>query len=156
MAIKIKQVIIRPGIWGLTKKDLRDAGRIAIKFTGDVWQSTYKKLHFAKFAAAKYGYKPRTHAYERRKMREHPESEGRPLVFTGVSERRAMASDRVVATAKSFDSFRAECIIDAPALNYRQLADEVTRVTDAESANLQNVFAKAFTAEFLAIAETKN
>jgi len=155
MAIIIKQVIVKPGLWGLTKRDLRDAGRVAIKAAGDYWHRQFKKNHFQAFAAAKYGYKRRTWRYEERKMREHPESQGRPLVFTGESERRAMASDTVNATAKSYSAFRAECVINANTLNYRQLADEVTRTTTAEDARLQNEFATVFTREFMAIANTK-
>lgn len=155
MTIKLKQVIVKPGLWGLTKKDLRDAGRVAIGEAGDYWHAKFKKHHFQTYAYAKYGYEPRTYAYRRRKDREHPEAQGRPLVWTGESERRAMASDAVHATAKSFDSFRAEVIINAPTLNYRRLADEVTRTIAGEDAQLQNVFAKAFTREFLAIAAGK-
>lgn len=155
VALKLKAVIVKPGLWGLTRRDLRDAGRDAIEVAGDYWHARFKKLHFAEFAAAKYGYKRRTAAYQDRKDREHPEANGRPLVFTGESERRAMASVAVHATAKSFDSFKAEVIIDAPTLNYRQLADEVTRTLASEDVALQNVFAKEFTRRFLQAAESK-
>jgi len=154
MAIQIKQVIVKPGLWGLTKKDLRDAGRVAIRACGDYWHQKFKKHHFQTYAYARYGYKPRTEAYRRRKHHEHPEAEGRPLVWTGDSERRAMASQAVVATAKSWESFKAEVTIDAPTLNYQQLYEEVTVVNAQEQGILQNLFATEFTREFLAIAST--
>ncbi len=153
--MKFKVVIIRPGIWGLTKKDLRDAGREAMRPPLVRWHNDYKPLHFQKFAVAKYGYKPNTAAYERRKRKEHPEAQGRPMVWTGDSERRALASKGVTVSATSFERFTGKAQINAPTLNYQRLADQVTRLTEHEYLVLQNDFARGFTANFLAIADDK-
>jgi hypothetical protein len=155
MALKLKVVIVKPGLWGLTKKDLRDAGREAIQYAGLYWHEHYKGLHFQVFAIPKYGYQRNTHDYERRKKREHPEAGGRPMVYSGESERRAMASDKVRATAKSWEAFHADVVIDAPALNYRRLHDQMTKTTPAEELVLANEFARKFTSNFLAIGASR-
>jgi hypothetical protein len=92
---------VKPGILGLGKNDLRECGRESMRETGLEWHRRYKGFHFQIFAFAKYGYQRRSKAYERRKEREHPEAVGRPLVFSGDSEQSAMASNVVVARAKS-------------------------------------------------------
>ena len=139
-----KAKIVNPGMLGLTKTDLRTAGREGIGAAGDYWHRHYKKHHFQKYAFAKYAYKRRSKSYERRKQREHPEANGRPLVWSGESERRAMASETVHAKAKSFEAFRAECIVDAPALNYKQLHDEMVRVTVHEERALAREFGTVY------------
>jgi hypothetical protein len=95
--------IIQPGLLGLTKTDLRNIGREAIKEAGLSWHRRYKSFHFQIFAFQKYSYRRRTKKYEQRKRRDHPEANGRPLVFTGNSERSAMAANAVTAIATSFD-----------------------------------------------------
>jgi hypothetical protein len=66
-----------------------------------------------------------------------------------------MASDKVVATAASYDSFHADVIVEAPALNYQRLYDQVVRTIPSEDAAMQNEFAQKTTDAFLVIAETK-
>lgn len=155
MIHKFKAVIVKPGLWGLTKKDIRDSGREAMRAPLLMWHRQMKHLHFQKFAVGKYGYKPNSAAYERRKLHDHPESEGRPMVYSGDSESRAMASEGIKVKAKSWEKFSGEAIINAPTLNYQRLADQVTRVTPSELGTLQNEFATGFIANFLAMAQQK-
>jgi len=153
--MKLKVVIAKPGLWGLTKNDLRDAGRDAIYLTGVWWHENLKHHHFQIYAFGRYGYKPRAPPYERRKEQEHPEAEGRPNVWTGDSERSAMAGNKVLATARSWEAFHADVVVIAPKLNYGRRYQEIVSTTGAEDAQLANHFAHGFTREFLAIAETK-
>lgn len=152
MPLQLKVVIVKPGLWGLGKQELRNAGREAIEYAGLYWHEHYKAFHFQKFAYAKYGYQRRTAKYERSKQKLHPEAEGRPNVFTGESERSAMASNKVRATAKSWESFHADVIINAPTLNYTQRHAEIIATTAGEDAQLSNQFARRFTDNFLAVA----
>jgi hypothetical protein len=152
---RFKAIIVKPGLWGLSKKDIRDAGRHGILCAGLYWHDHMKRHHFQLYAFGKYNYKPRAPVYERRKDREHPEAQGRPLVFGGDSERSAMASRTVKATAKSWEQFHADVVINAPTLNYQQLYDEATRVTSSEERTLANIFATQTTNTFLATASAK-
>jgi len=153
--MNIKASIIKPGVWGLTRTDLRTAGREAMREPLMLWHRRMKGLHFQKFAVAKYGYKPNDPAYEKRKKKEHPEANGRPMVWTGDSENRAMASDGIKVAAGSFERFTGWAIINAPTLNYQRLADQVTRVTEAEIKTLESEFAKSYTRNYLATAAAK-
>lgn len=147
--------IVKPGLLGLGKQDLRDCGREAIRAAGFEWHRRYKSFHFQRFAFAKYGYERRSYAYEARKRREHPEAQGRPLVFTGDSERSAMASNTVVATAASWESYSAAVHVDAPTLNYQRLHKELTRVTVHEQRALAEVFRREFERQMVARANLK-
>jgi len=147
--------IIRPGLLGLSKTDLRNIGRAAIAEAGYSWHRRYKSFHFQIFAFAKYGYRKRTKKYEQRKKREHPEAQGRPLVFSGNSERSAMASNIVRAAATSFDRFQARVSINAPTLNYQRLHDEMTRTTVGEQRQLAEDFRDEFERRLVSTANQK-
>jgi hypothetical protein len=149
----LKARIVKPGILGLKKRDLQDCGRTGIHAAGLLWHRQYKKHHFQKYAFAKYRYRRRSKAYERRKHREHPEAEGRPLVFTGESERRAMSAEVVHATATSWDRARAHVVVSGPNLNFH--ADEATRVSVYEERRLAQEFADRYERRLVAIANQK-
>lgn len=153
--IRLFARVVQPGLLGLGKRDLQACGRESIRECGLMWHARYKGFHFQRFAFAKYGYKRRTKAYERRKQKEHPEAQGRPLVFTGDSERSAMAQNAVVATAKSWEQYTAEVRINAPTLNYRQLHAELTRVTAGEQRSLAEHFRSQFERRLVAAANLK-
>jgi hypothetical protein len=147
--------LVKPGYLGLSRTDLRECGVAGMAAAGRKWHRDYKRHHFEKYAFAKYRYKRRTTEYERRKAREHPENAGRPLMFTGESRRSAMASDTVIATAKNWETFRAEVHVDAPALNYRQLHDEMTRVAVSEEREMAREFRQTFERRLVSRAHQK-
>jgi hypothetical protein len=59
--------------------------------------------HFQGFAAAKYGYYPRTKKYNDRKLKQVGHTD--PLVFTGASRREATSNHRIAATPKGSKLF---------------------------------------------------
>jgi hypothetical protein len=75
--MRLSARITEPKLWGLTKRDMQDAGRSAIEAAGKLWHDKIKRRHFLKEAVEMYGYRPRTKSYEQKKQREHPEA-GRP------------------------------------------------------------------------------
>lgn len=151
--MKLKMVIIRPGIWGLTKKDLRDAGRDAMYAPMLLWHAQFKKHHFQLYAFGKYGIPHPTHGYAERKDREHPEAEGRPNVFSGQSEQLAMASNQVRVKAQSFERFTGEAVIDGPNLNFHP--ERMTVLAANELVAMQAAFAEGYKKNFLAAAERR-
>lgn len=148
--------IVRPGLMGLGRRDLQACGRDGIRDAGLLWHRKYKGFHFQRFAFAKYGYKRRSKKYEQQKQRAHPEAEGRPLVFTGDSERSARAGNTVHARAPSWERAVAEVIVNAPTLNYRQLHDEMTRVTVFEQRVLAEQFRSTFERRMVSLANGKS
>ncbi len=142
--MNLKAVIIAPGLWGLNKSAFRKIGRDAIAAAGLLWHTSFKRRHFQAEAFDLYGYKQRSKKWEARKAKVHPESAGRPLVFTGESEQLAMAQNRVDARATSFDQYHAEVTVSAPHLNFH--ANEMTRTTAEEDAWMAAAFAESFEA----------
>ncbi len=72
----------------------------------------------------------------------HPESGGRPLVFTGESERLAMAQNRVTTRVPDWAHYRADVTVSAPKLNF--WSSRVTRTTAEEDDEMQATFAQVF------------
>jgi hypothetical protein len=142
----LRGTMVRIGIYGLQKRDYQNIGRVAIKAAGDWWHARYKNSHFQLFAFGRYGYRKRTAAWEAKKAAEHPEAGGRPLVFTGNSERDAMSASEVRATATAHDRYHAEVVIAGPTLNFH--ADEMTRVIGSEIRTMENAFALGWAGEF--------
>lgn len=149
--MNFKAMIVRPGLWGLSRKDLQNIGRSAIEAAGLYWHANFKAKHFQLEAFERYGYKPRSKAWEAEKARVHPEANGRPLVFSGESEQLAMAQNRVKATAKNFETYSAEVTVSAPTLNYH--AEEMTATTDAELEAIATEFARVFELGMVAAAQ---
>ena len=152
--MRFKAYIIRPGLFGLTKSDLRAIGRKAIENIGLMWHYKYKAFHFKSFAAAKYGYSPRSPKYRNAEFafgKRRNNGPPRPLVFTGESERLAMASNTVRAKATSFDKYHVEVIVNAPALNFKNkntaidMRREMTTVIPSELKAMELRFAQVFT-----------
>jgi hypothetical protein len=142
--MRFKAVIVKPGLWGLRKSDLRDIGRDAIEAAGKLWHYLFKRRHFTHEAFDLYRYSRRSRKYEARKAKFHPDADGRPLVFTGESERLAMAANVVIAKATTFDKYHADVNVSAPNLNFH--AREMTRTTDYEDAAMEEKFAEVFEA----------
>lgn len=146
--------IVKPGYLGLGRRQLQGCGRAAIAAAALYWHQHYKGFHFQSFAFQKYAYRKRSTGYQRLKKREHPEAHGRPLVFSGESERLAMASEKVDAAATSFDRYHARALISAPNLNFH--ADEMTRVTVGEERRLAEEFRAVFEQQLTAAAAVNN
>ena len=146
--------IAKVGYLGLQKQDFREVGRRSITAAGMLWHRRFKMLRFQLFAFGRYHLRKRTPAYEAHKRREHPEAEGRPLVFSGDSEQRAAAADRVTATARSWQQYHADVHIDAPTLNYH--ADEATRLIETERRAMETEFQLTFLQQTHRIAGEKS
>lgn len=140
--MKLSAHIVKPGLWGLSRKQLQDIGRDAIEAAGLYWHAHFKSRHFTREAFDLYGYTPRSPAWEAEKARLYPDHAGLPLVFTGESQALAMAQNRVRATAKNFESYSAEVTVSAPTLNYH--AEEMTVTTPDELAEIGVEFARVF------------
>lgn len=152
--MNFKASLVQPGMWGMTKSSLRTVGREAIRTTGLFWHANFKWLHFQKLAFERYGFKQPSPKYAALKERQHPEAEGRPLVFTGESERDAMAANKVDATASSYEKFQADCIINGPNLNFHP--DMASAITREEEETLEEVFAQEYESEMLAAVQFLN
>jgi len=162
--MRLKNYIIRPGLLGITKADMRDAGRAAMKLAGWMWHRKFKGLHFQAFAGAKYSYAPRSPRYAKKEYafgKKRAPGPPRPLVFTGQSEKLAMASNKVNARATSFDKYHADVIVNAPALNRRNkdtrvdMRKEMTTVLPAEAKQLEAEFARGYIATLMSKIATK-
>lgn len=156
--MRLRGYIIRPGLLGITKADMRGAGRAAMKLAGWMWHSRYKGFHFQTFAGPKYGYAPRSPRYANKEYafgKKRAAGPPRPLVFSGTSEKLAMASNKVNARATSFEKYHADVIVNAPALNRRNkdsridMRKEMTTLLPAESKALEAEFARGYIASLM-------
>jgi hypothetical protein len=64
-----------------------------------------------------------------------------------------MGSNNVKATAQDFAHYHADVIVNAPALNYQQLYDEMTRTTDEEDAAMAAYFGEIYAGWLVRAAE---
>jgi len=123
-------------------RQLAKARRGAVKHanieTVVYWHRRFMPSHFQTGAQQRYGYRARTKAYLRRKRR--LKGHTRPLVYSGRTERVAKRSIRVSGTSK-----RATGRINAPALNYRQLQDELIRTIARERKSMEQVHERLIT-----------
>lgn len=140
--MKLKATLIDAAPYLLSRREMQRIGREAIEASGKLWHYLYKRLHFQMEAFDRYGYRRRTSKWEAIKAKKHPEAGGRPLVFTGESERLAMSQNRVVARAPSWDRYHADVTVSAPNLNFHSA--EMTRTTADEDGAMQDKFAQAF------------
>lgn len=152
--MRFKGYIIRLGLFGLTKSDYRTIGRTAIQNVALMWQYRFKRLHFQPFAGAKYGYTPRSPLYRNSEYafgKKRAPGPIRPLVFSGESERLAMASHTVRAKATTHERYHADAIVNAPALNFKNknsaidMRKEMTTVIPSEAKQMESRFAEVFT-----------
>jgi hypothetical protein len=149
--MKLKPLIKEPKLWGLTKTDMRNAGRVAIEAAGKLWHAVFKRRHFQLEAFDLYRYRRRSKKHEAIKARIHPEAGGRPLVFTGGSEQLAMSQDNVTAKARSFDRYHAEVKVSAPNLSFH--SKEMTTTTAGERAEMAETFGRVFAEELVRAAQ---
>jgi hypothetical protein len=133
--------------------------RVAFKWIGDYWHKHYKMLKFLNSATNKYGLQPRMGeqgsgrkfqgSYTQAKLKKRRNGQGvqaigetKPFVWSGKSRSDAKASTKVsVAATRGFG--KADCIVNAPTLNFRpkggrvDLRGEFERVTDEERRYLE-------------------
>lgn len=126
----------------LSKREMQRIGRTAIEASGKFWHYFYKRLHFQIEAFDRYGYQRRSSKWEAIKAKKHPEAGGRPLVFTGESERLALSSNRVDARAPTYDRYTATATVSAPKLNFHSYATTKTIMEEREG--MQAKFAEVF------------
>jgi hypothetical protein len=122
-------------------REMAKAGMFAV---GMAWQRYFKMLHFAADARSRYGYKPRSAAYRRRK-----EKKGVPgfldMVLTGDTRRdlSRIQVPRAFPTRVSLVMPTAAYIQMRPDRRHRNapnLGEELTRVVPNEVQVLETVF----------------
>jgi len=105
-----------PAPWGRGYQSaFNEAMRTGWRRAGRVWlHEGPRELHFQPSALYRYGYTPRTPAYEKKKYAKHGHKN--PLMFSGTSFARS-AAGTVRATATSARS-QLRVTLNTPALNY--------------------------------------
>ena len=112
---------------------------------GWMWWRKYLRMHFRRGAAQRYGYKPRSAGYRRKKRhaartgRIPRKAESNDLVYSGETERAATSN----ADVRGFPS-RASVKMTTPSYvrdgrprrNQPWLAEEIKRTTEAEGRDL--------------------
>jgi hypothetical protein len=125
-------------------RDIAKAGMFAV---GVAWDRHFKMLHFAANARSRYGYKPRSKAYMRRKAKR-----GVPafldMVYSGNTRRDVsrVQIPRAFPTRVSIAMATAAYIQMRPDPRHRDapnLGDELTRVVPDELQALEEVFVDA-------------
>ena len=127
------------GIGQRSWRAIAKAGTFAV---GVAWDKHFKMRHFQPGAAARYGYKPRSKAYLRRKQ-----ARGVPrfldMVFTGNTRRDVgkLQIPRPFPTRVTIVMPTASYIQMRPKMrNAPNLGDELTRISDDEKTALEKVF----------------
>jgi hypothetical protein len=130
----------------LMKKEFNEVMRNAWRITGTFYHSTFIAKHFTHRGATEYGYKPRVKGYEMKKLK--AKGHTYPLVWSGESKQQALVKD-IKENPKG-----VRITINAPHLEIRHrkspinMVREMTTVSQAEIAELQQVFAEAVEVEF--------
>lgn len=154
----LKITITRKGIAAIGKNGFREAGRAAIRAAAEYWHSKFLPLHFQNIAYTRYRYERRDKRTNQLKAARKPWPFGentqpalgevKPLVYSGRS-RNAAQQQNIKAVATSFERYRADVIINAPAFNFGigkriDMRDEVTRITPLENRTLEIEFARVW------------
>lgn len=159
-------VLIRATITHDGEMSARAHNRVMKGVMGDVgehWNKHIKGRHFRSGAATKYGYKPRTNAWMRRKLRSPiAASDARlPLVFTGTLKRQVLRSRNVKAfpTRATVEMQVPQYVTSRPnptgrGRNRPNMGQEITAITPDEIHELDIVAEKSY--ERRAIAESRN
>lgn len=147
--------ITKSGLATIGKNGFREAGRAAIRVPAEHWWKVYLPLHFKAIAYLRYNFASRdrrTSQYKRDRkpwpFGEHTEpaiGEVKPMVFTGRTRERLTANQNIKVKAPNYQSYRADVILDAPALNFSagkriDLRDEITRDTPQERITMGQMF----------------
>jgi hypothetical protein len=163
----LKIIVTRRGVEALTTRQQRDCLRESMRVIAEGWHDNYKLLKFAKSAMRRYNLTPRSGdpgsgrafrgSYQWAKLKRRKNGDGaqaigevKPFVWSGRSRTLAMASRKVVATAKSSTRARSEAVINAPALNFKNpkskvnAREEMERVIPAETAVLEGDGAREY------------
>lgn len=147
------------------KNTFRTASREAFQKVGEFWWREYMPDHFRPYSGAKYGYKPRTADYQRRKealaRRGIVRQGGRaPLVFRGDMEEamRRSASIRAFPTRCTVQIEAPRYVTFRPRGNQPNKAQEVTRVLPYQQRRMEEMHRDHVTKrlnEFRATRKTK-
>lgn len=157
-----KITITRTGLLAIGRNGYREIGRLAIRAAAEYWWAKYLPLHFQNIAYQRYRYPRRDKRTNALKIArkpwpfgEHLEpaiGEVKPLVFSGRSRELALAAPHIHAVAKTFERYRSDTIINAPAFNFGvgkriDMRDEVTRVNEQEIKTLERIFGAEWEAQ---------
>jgi len=150
--IKINIDYDLPGLFA-TERDKREVLRAAWADAGLKWHQEYLPRHFKPGAASRYGYRPRSAAYLKRKAgdaRRGRAIEGgtTPLVYSGLFKRSVTS----LATIRGFPS-RFTVYMDAPSYVPQKqrtttqppLAQEATKLVPSEANSLATFLAGRIT-----------
>jgi hypothetical protein len=141
-----------PGLFA-TERDRREVLRAAWADCGTEWHKKYLPRHFRRGAEARYGYRRRTAAYLKRKVREARRGravEGGviPLVFTGLL-RRTLTSSATIRGYPSRFSVQMTSLTYAPqrrrTTKQPPLIEEAFRLRDDEANQLADFLAARIT-----------
>lgn len=127
--------------WGLSRREVNVARRLAHEDALFHWHAKFKPRHFETSAYSRYHYQRRSRKYEEQKRRRH--GHNRPLVFSGESMTRSLAVFRASVTA-----FRAELREVVKTWNFKakphapNMFEELRRKTHEEVREIVNVFAE--------------
>ena len=105
---------------GMMKRDWNKVLKGALGRMGTGWHSLYMPRKFEPSAVCRYGYRPRSIGYNKRKLR--IKGHKNPLVWSGRSKR-LTSIRKVRATSKG-----SRVIMNAPQLNRRKLRLELIKV----------------------------
>lgn len=158
----------------LTKTDIATLGRRAFQAIGRKaiaavlahWASVFLPLHFKSVAHLRY-----PDVYQRRDRRtdqlkrerkpwpfgEHTQAaigEVAPLVFSGRTRERAR-NPKIVTTARNYETYHGEAIMDVPSLNFSagkriNTRNELLATNDQEWKTLNRIYGESYTAELVA------
>jgi hypothetical protein len=149
--------ITKSGLATIGKRGFQEVGREAIRAAAEYWWKTYLPLHFQNIAYLRYRFASRdrrTNEYKRERrpwpFGEHTEpaiGEVKPLVYSGRTREKLLSRQNIKAKASNFESYYAEVILDAPALNFSatkriNLRDEITRDNAQEQKTLDDKFTR--------------
>ena len=141
-----------PGLFA-TERDRREVLRAAWADCGQEWHKNYLPRHFRRGADTRYGYRPRTAAYAKRKLRDAKhgraiEGGTTPLVYSGQFRRTLTQS----ATIRGFPS-RFSVEMQSPSYAPQRqrtpkqppLVEEAFRLRAEEQEQLANYLAERIT-----------
>jgi hypothetical protein len=143
---RIKLTFDRPP--DFSNRGWKEVLRGAMRAAAEHWHAEMLPRHFERSARERYGYQPRTAAYQRRKIRSGRATGGVDLVYSGLSRDSALKPPRI----RAYPSRARLELLVPPYIKMRPdprgrrraapaMGDELTRVTYQESQELSEVMA---------------
>ncbi len=114
----------------VAKRQLNKITRTGFLALGVMWHKDFRPKHFTRGGAGEYGYRPRTTAYNAKKLKRFGHKD--PLVFTGESRTRSRIRN-VKATRKG-----NRISLGTPRINFSGRASELRVISRTEKGVLTN------------------